>query len=183
VTPAMGLCGVMLRILGVFCLTKEFLSRGLRTRIPRDSLGSGGSRHRSLRTPAGLPIRALGVGAGIVLLTGCGGRSQGRRAAATVSPLGSNLVTLQFKSPSGAESDLHVRVEATEADRERGLMGVTNLPQDEGDLFAWPDVAPNEDVRSVFWMKDTPLPLSIAFISADGKVLEIRVGMPGTRYR
>ncbi len=81
-------------------------------------------------------------------------------------------MALHFTSPSGAASDLHVKVEATESDRERGLMGVTNLPQDEGDLFAWPDIAPNLNVLSPFWMQDTPIDLSIAFISADGSVLQ-----------
>jgi uncharacterized membrane protein (UPF0127 family) len=108
-----------------------------------------------------------------LLAAGCG-RGAGSRATATgtASSLGSNLVTLRFKSPSGAESDLHVRVEATEADRERGLMGVTNLPEDEGDLFAWPDIAPNQNVLAPFWMQDTPINLTVAFISADGKVLQ-----------
>jgi uncharacterized membrane protein (UPF0127 family) len=34
-------------------------------------------------------------------------------------------------------------------------------------LFVFPDIAPRR-----FWMKDTPLPLSIAFIADDGRILE-----------
>ncbi|HTE84365.1 MAG TPA: DUF192 domain-containing protein [Dehalococcoidia bacterium] len=87
-------------------------------------------------------------------------------------PLGPNLVTLTFVSPSGAQAALHVRVEATEPMREQGLMNITSLPEDEGDLFVWQDAFPNQDVYSPFWMKDTKIPLSIAFITADGHVME-----------
>jgi uncharacterized protein len=87
-------------------------------------------------------------------------------------PLGTNLLTLSFVGPTGAAAQLHVRVEATEPLREQGLMNITSLPDDEGDLFTWQDVSPNQDVYSPFWMKDTEIPLSIAFVSADGHIAE-----------
>jgi uncharacterized membrane protein (UPF0127 family) len=94
-------------------------------------------------------------------------------AGASQSP-GPNLVTLTFASPSGAKVELHVRIEGTEPLREQGLMNITNLPDDEGDLFTWQDIAPNQDVLSPFWMKDTKIPLSIAFVAADGRIMEVQ---------
>jgi uncharacterized membrane protein (UPF0127 family) len=42
------------------------------------------------------------------------------------------------------------------------------LPEDHGMLF----VFPNERVLT-FWMKDTPLPLSVAFADAGGRIVRI----------
>lgn len=69
-----------------------------------------------------------------------------------------------------ATGSVRVRVEIvdTPAARERGLMGRTELAEDAGMLFAW-----DEDTAGSFWMKDTPLPLSIAFIAADGGIVRI----------
>lgn len=69
-----------------------------------------------------------------------------------------------------ASGTVIVRVEIvdTPETRQRGLMGRTSLEPDAGMLFVWP-----EDASSSFFMKDTLIPLSIAFISADGVVLRI----------
>jgi uncharacterized protein len=89
-------------------------------------------------------------------------------------PLGTNLLTLSFVGPTGSTAQLHVRVEATEPMREQGLMNIASLPDDEGDLFTWQDVSPNQDTYSPFWMKDTKIPLSIAFVTADGHIAEVQ---------
>ena len=47
-------------------------------------------------------------------------------------------------------------------------MGRASLAKDSGMLFVYPD----EGQRS-FWMKNTPLALSIAFISASGRIVHI----------
>lgn len=69
-----------------------------------------------------------------------------------------------------AQAARFVRVEIADTQplRERGLMGRTSLDEDAGMLFVWP-----EDTTSSFWMKDTPLPLTIAFISAEGEIVRI----------
>ena len=54
------------------------------------------------------------------------------------------------------------------AERAQGLMGRASLPDNHGKLFVYPD----EKVRS-FWMKHTPLPLSIAFIDKLGRVVHM----------
>lgn len=47
-----------------------------------------------------------------------------------------------------------------------GLMGRTNLPKDTGMLFFL-----KKPVPICFWMKDTPLPLSIGFLDEEGILL------------
>lgn len=63
---------------------------------------------------------------------------------------------------------LLVETADTEARRRRGLMHRTHLAKDSGMLFVFdhPD-------RVMFWMKDTPLPLDIIFLSEELVVLYI----------
>lgn len=61
-----------------------------------------------------------------------------------------------------------VEVARSDAQRARGLMGRTALGPREGMLFVF-----DRDQRLDFWMKETRIPLSIAFLSAEGKILEI----------
>lgn len=53
----------------------------------------------------------------------------------------------------------------TDARRQLGLMHVRSLPVDHGMLFVYPDVRPR-----AFWMKNTFVPLSIAFIDETGRI-------------
>jgi len=61
-----------------------------------------------------------------------------------------------------------VEVAATEPQRQHGLMGRTYLPADGGMLFVF-----EQPGRHCFWMRDTPLPLSIAFIDAAGRIASL----------
>jgi uncharacterized membrane protein (UPF0127 family) len=61
-----------------------------------------------------------------------------------------------------------VEVARTDAQRERGLMHRRSLGNREGMLFVF-----DADQRLAFWMKDTLVPLSIAFLSSEGKILQI----------
>jgi uncharacterized membrane protein (UPF0127 family) len=47
-------------------------------------------------------------------------------------------------------------------------MGRTTLPADAGMVFVF-----TEDHAGAFWMKDTLIPLSIAFYAGDGRILRI----------
>jgi uncharacterized membrane protein (UPF0127 family) len=58
-----------------------------------------------------------------------------------------------------------VEVAASGPQRQRGLMGRTHLPADGGMLFVF-----EQPGRHCFWMRDTPLPLSIAFIDSAGRI-------------
>lgn len=66
-----------------------------------------------------------------------------------------------------------VQVARTPDQRERGLMYRTELGPRQGMLFVFDD----DQVRG-FWMKHTPLPLSIAFLSARGEILQIESLIP-----
>ncbi len=55
-----------------------------------------------------------------------------------------------------------------EPSRTRGLMYREEMPADRGMLFAWP----RAEKRS-FWMRNTRIPLSIAFINDEGEILQI----------
>ena len=63
---------------------------------------------------------------------------------------------------------VEVEIAANDRDRRRGLMFRESMPEDHGMLFLFPE----ERVRS-FWMKDTRLPLSIAYADAGGRIVRI----------
>lgn len=68
-----------------------------------------------------------------------------------------------------------VEIAATPQQRERGLMGRTQLAEKGGMLFVF-DAAG----RHCFWMRNTPLPLSIAFIDEAGRIANIADMQPHT---
>jgi hypothetical protein len=54
-------------------------------------------------------------------------------------------------------------------ERQRGLMNRRSLGENRGMLFVFP-----HDEKLSFWMKDTQIPLSIAYIAKDGTIKEIK---------
>lgn len=66
------------------------------------------------------------------------------------------------------EHMLRVELASTPEQRSQGLMFRENLPPDQGMLFVFAD----DRVRS-FWMRNTPIPLSIAFLDADRRIINI----------
>jgi uncharacterized membrane protein (UPF0127 family) len=64
--------------------------------------------------------------------------------------------------------EVWVEVAKTAEDRARGLMGRKDLGEDQGMLF----VFETEGYHN-FWMKNTLIPLSIAFMDREGKILRI----------
>ena len=66
------------------------------------------------------------------------------------------------------DKEIRVEVAQTPEERSYGLMGRKHLGKDEGMLF----IFETEDYHG-FWMKDTFLPLSIAFIGKDGRIVWI----------
>jgi uncharacterized protein len=59
-------------------------------------------------------------------------------------------------------------VASTEIERERGLMFRSTLAEGEGMLFVF-----DKDDTIAFWMKNTKIPLSLAYIASDGTIRQI----------
>jgi uncharacterized protein len=69
----------------------------------------------------------------------------------------------------GSHAVLHVDLADTAREHRKGLMGIETLPEEEGIAFVFD--APSE---STFWMKDTLIPLSIAFVDDADRVIGLR---------
>jgi uncharacterized membrane protein (UPF0127 family) len=65
-------------------------------------------------------------------------------------------------------NSLNAQIAADDASRERGLMSRTNLGTDEAMVFVFP-----QPRLVTFWMKDTPTPLSIAYVGRAGTIYEL----------
>lgn len=70
---------------------------------------------------------------------------------------------------------LDVEVAATQGQRAQGLMNRTSMPQSHGMLFVYPVPA-----YFCMWMKNTLIPLSVAFIDAQGQVINVADMTPQT---
>jgi uncharacterized protein len=66
-----------------------------------------------------------------------------------------------------------IEVALTQEEKENGLMYRRSLGADEGMIFVY-----DRDQRMYFWMKNTYIPLSVAFITADGEILQIEDMQP-----
>lgn len=66
-----------------------------------------------------------------------------------------------------------VKIAKTEQEKQKGLQGVKELPEDEGMLFIY-----DKPQTVGFWMEDTEIPLDIIFIDEDYEVISIYQGKP-----
>lgn len=66
-----------------------------------------------------------------------------------------------------------VKLAETEKEKEKGLMGVKELPKDEGMLFIY-----DEPQTVGFWMRNTLIPLDIIFINEDQEVISVYKAQP-----
>ena len=64
--------------------------------------------------------------------------------------------------------EITVETADTLESQEKGLMGRESLDENRGMLFVY-----ERDAKKSFWMKNTTIPLSIAYIAADGTIREI----------
>ena len=75
---------------------------------------------------------------------------------------------LPVRTITVGEHAVKVEVAANAQHRARGLMDRDSLGADRGMLFIYPDEAPRS-----FWMKNTRIPLSIAYADRSGKIVKI----------
>ncbi len=124
-------------------------------------------------------MKILCVAAVIVSLAGC------QQTVEQAPPPPATPPAQTQSPPSAAQSlpsvalhidnaTLQTEIAATEAQRERGLMFRTNLGDNDGMIFLMGTPA-----RATFWMKNTLIPLSVAFVDKNGVILEIHDMTPG----
>lgn len=84
------------------------------------------------------------------------------------APQGFDEVTVRVTEADGTIHIWCLLLARTEAQRARGLMEVTDstLGGHAGMLFLF-----DQDTTDGFWMRNTPLPLSLAFLNADGNLV------------
>jgi uncharacterized membrane protein (UPF0127 family) len=133
----------------------------------------------------GARLRAIlsATAVGSLLLIGCGASGSAKSSTTSTStsesaiagpdsahpgpiaPSGFRSVTITITRPDGSTEARCVWIADDETLQHQGLIGVTDpdLGGRAGMVFRFPD-----EVTTGFWMKDTPLPLSIAWFDASG---------------
>lgn len=107
---------------------------------------------------------AFVLGSLLTFTAGCGGGTP------STAPTEASAPTIPVAIDGHA---FKLEVADDEAEREKGLMNRPTMPIDHGMLFVFPDSKPR-----AFWMKNTLLPLDIAFLDADGTVLNVEQMYP-----
>lgn len=70
---------------------------------------------------------------------------------------------------------IQAEVAHTHQTRTKGLMNRHSMPTNQGMVFVWTDKG-----RHCMWMRNTHLPLSVAFIDDDGRIVNIADMTPRT---
>ena len=96
-------------------------------------------------------------------------------SALTMLPASAQQPAFPITSLSAGMYVIKAEVAATDAQREYGLMYREKLGSNEGMVFLF-----GAPAGVCMWMKNTPLPLSVAFIDAAGKIVNIEDMKPQT---
>ena len=75
---------------------------------------------------------------------------------------------LTLTRSDGSTVSVRAEIASTPAQQSRGFMKRKSIPDGTGMLFVF-----GKDERLSFWMKDTPHPLSIAYIDSSGRIRDI----------
>ena len=70
---------------------------------------------------------------------------------------------------------IEAEVAATPESRQTGMMLRTSMPSHRGMLFVFPEVA-----KHCMWMRNTYIPLSVAFLDNEGRIINIEDMQPHT---
>jgi len=123
-------------------------------------------------------MRGVGRAALAMLLAvaaaGCGpsDRARGGGGGSGASGRTQTAVPLTVTGPGGRHI-FHVEVARTAAEQAQGLMYRTDIKPDGGMLFYPHPPEGGAPQPAEFWMKNTPTPLDIAFIRADGTIAHL----------
>ena len=134
------------------------------------------TRARVALLAGGLALLAVGIGlvawvlASSAGLTGRDDPVMADPTATTPAAPADAARTVDYRLEPAGGSPVTVRLEvaADPATRARGLMEREQVPPGTGMVFLYP-----ADVAESFWMKNTLVPLSIAFVAADGRVVSV----------
>ena len=81
--------------------------------------------------------------------------------------------TLTIETSNGQNIEVEVEIADNEAERMKGLMERTELAENAGMLFVFEEEQPRS-----FWMKNTLIPLSIAYIDAEERIIDTQDMQP-----
>ncbi len=109
----------------------------------------------------------------LALCLACGDDTPDQPPAATATATPEGTFELTISGSDGKSALVRVELADTNEERARGLMDRDSLPEVRGMLFLFP-----ANHRSPFWMKNTRIPLDIAYLDASGRVLEVKAGKP-----
>jgi uncharacterized membrane protein (UPF0127 family) len=96
---------------------------------------------------------------------GCGTEAQTARTEDKTS----GLPTVTIHASCGEKVRVWVEIADNPVRRYIGLRGRESMPEDRGMLFVYPAEGPR-----TFTMADTPIPLSIAFIDSERRIIDIQ---------
>ncbi len=89
---------------------------------------------------------------------------------ATEPAQASKLRTVTIHASGGREVRVRVEIADDDFERARGLMYRTALVENRGMLFVYEE----QQQTLTFWMKNTLIPLSIAFMNAEGRIVDMQ---------
>jgi uncharacterized membrane protein (UPF0127 family) len=124
----------------------------------------------------GLTAFTLMLGMLLATMASAAAQSEGApsvESSMATGPEASSLPILTITNSAGEEVPVRVEIADTDAERQTGLMGRTTLAGDAGMLFVF-----DQEQTLSFWMKDTLIPLSIAYIDAEGRIVDIQDMQP-----
>jgi uncharacterized protein len=150
-------------------------------------------------------VRRAALIVSVLFLAACGGDETSSPPTTTVSGQGATSTeeaappttsepeqsgpVVRIDTAEGGEVVVPVEIADSPEERQVGLMNRESLPEDAGMIFLF-----DQDEDGGFWMKDTLIPLSIAFADADGTIVSIldmepceadpcEIYEPGVSYR
>jgi uncharacterized membrane protein (UPF0127 family) len=103
------------------------------------------------------------------LIVGCGGETGDTNSRSAKTTPDSKLRTVTIESSNGDKVEVRVEIADDDAERAQGLMGRTALGDDRGMLFVF-----GEEQHLLFWMRNTLIPLSIAFMDSEERIVDIQ---------
>ena len=119
----------------------------------------------------------------LLMLAGCGrgeggstpgsapetAASSGTASETTAVTTSGEFATVSLVPSGGERVELEVEIADDELERQRGLMERTELAENVGMLFVF-----EQQQQLSFWMKNTLIPLSVAYMDSEGRIIDVQ---------